>query len=264
MENDILNTNQESNTRRGVPYPSESLTDCLTTIDKLIVENGTGSIITKEDISRVTGKQQNSLTLTFSTFQQYCILEKAHGKGRGFCLTSLYNKYHEKIYDHHEREALLEMFKSPPLYNKILDNLNGTILPSEEKFHSLLKGEPYNVNPNSAEKASKFFFENARFLKIIEGNNKLNFSLGDSKNPETIVKPPANHPRYNDGDLFELPIPLGGSRKAYLKYPLADLKKKDIIIIAKALNFVASSLINDNGENDFEIEIKNLEKTKGT
>src|SRR5437868_3680212 len=103
----------------GVSYPVEDLLTSLATIDKLVDENGTGTVISKDDISKVTGKKTNTLVLTFSTYQQYGILEKVHGKG--FLPSTNYKKYREKIYNHHEREALLEMFKKPSLYAKIIE-----------------------------------------------------------------------------------------------------------------------------------------------
>lgn len=42
-----------------------------------------------------------------------------------------------------------------------------------------------------------------------------------------------------------IPIPLGGKRRAYLKYPLEDLSRKDIRVIKKALEFIESSLLDE-------------------
>lgn len=246
----------------GVSYPFESLSDSLATIDKLVSENGTSIVITKEDISRVTGKKQNTLVMYFSTYQQYGILGKVHGKG--FLPTDLYKKYKENIYPNHEREALLEMFKRPALYSKIIDNLNNANLPSEEKFPSLLKSDPYNVNVNSAERASRIFFENARFLKVIDSNNKLIYSTTVKSDhidhpKDTHQKPQDSKPPL-DESMFELPIPLGNGRKAYLKYPIGDLKPKDIKVIAKALSFIASSISSDDDDDAIEIIVKENKK----
>lgn len=266
----IIAENQENGKKTivaGVPYPIENISDSLATIDKLVAENGTSTIITKEDISRITGKKQNTLVLYFSTYQQYGVLDKVHGKG--FLPTTVYNKYREKVYDHHEREALLEIFKKPPLYSKIIDKLNNSTLPSEDKFPTLLKGEPYNVNPNSAERASKIFFENARFLKLLDKNNKLIY--GDTikeietktiKDETGQTPPPGNNPK-----LFKLPIQLPGKgdRTAYFEYP-KEMNKRDFKVIAKALSFIASTILIDESNEDYEIEIIVNEKNnkKGT
>lgn len=242
----------------GVPYPFESLQESLSTVEKLVAENGTGVIITKEDVVKVTGRKLNSLVLFFSTYQQYGILAKVHGKG--FLPTELFKKYHDKVYPQHEREALLEMFKSVPLYGKIIDNLNHTNLPTEEKFPKLLKDATYGINSNSADKASKVFFENARFLKIIDSNNKLVFNNSNTtahhqETPKEKKKDPeAKHDEEEHG-LFTLPIPLDTKRKAYIQYPLNDLSKKDIRVIVKALAFIASSIIDEESESQFEIKI---------
>lgn len=52
----------------GVPYPFESLQESLSTVEKLVAENGTGVIITKEDVVKVTERKLNRLVLFFSTF----------------------------------------------------------------------------------------------------------------------------------------------------------------------------------------------------
>jgi hypothetical protein len=248
----------------GVPYCVEDVFASLATIDKIVDESGTATVITKEDISKITGKKTNTLVLTFSTYQQYGILEKVHGKG--FLPSALYKKYREKIYDHHEREALLEMFKKPPLYAKIIEKLNGTHLPSTEKFPALLKDEPYNVNINSADRASKVFFENARGLKLITSNNKFVFPTTPIK--EEGIKKEEKPDGFQQGErmkrseLVELPIhlPGEGGRAVYFQYP-KTLTKRDFKIIAKALTFVASSLIIDEANEDYEITIK-VEESK--
>lgn len=58
---------------------------------------------------------------------------------------------------------------------------------------------------------------------------------------ETIQRTSTPQP-LEEPELFTLPIPLGGKRKAYLKYPLEDLSKKDIRVIRKALDFIESSI----------------------
>lgn len=250
----------------GVAYPVEDIFTSLSTIDRIVQENGTGTVISKDDISKITNKKTNTLVLTFSTYQQYGILEKVHGKG--FLPSALYKKFHEKIYDHHEREALLEMFKRPPLYAKIIDKLNNQNLPSEEKFPALLKDEPYNVNPNSAERASRIFFENARKLNLIGYNNKFIFSETakpvEEKKDEKLNKDEKVNPgKIDRPQLIDLPIhlPGEGNKVAYFQYP-KDLNKRDFKVIAKALTFVASSLIIDAENEDYEIAIKVVEENK--
>jgi hypothetical protein len=184
--------------------------------------------------------------LVYSTLVQYGIFTLVHGKG--YLPTDLYRRYTQPKTDHDEERAKLEMFNSPPLYSKIIQNLNNHQLPSDEKrFANTLKDEPYNVNPNSADRAAKIFFENARNLKLLDVHNTLKFSLSSNIEKADFHKPPpaAKDEKPLEESLFELPIPLPNKRKAFLKYPLDNLTRKDITVITKALEFIASSLDDD-------------------
>ena len=96
----------------------------------------------------------------------------------------------------------------------------------------------------------RFFFVYNSIAAPIAINETPEFKHDPSKK-----QPP---PPLPENDLFELPIPLDSTRKAYIRYPLNDLKKKDIKVIVRALSFIASS-ISDDGE-DLEIVIKETKK----
>lgn len=133
---------------------------------------------------------------------------------------------------------------------RVTAQLNGHQLPADDKrFDNLLKSDPYNVNVNSSERAAKVFFENCRNLNLRDSSGKFKFpNLDNMSNradkhiqQETIQRTSTPQP-LEEPELFTLPIPLGGKRKAYLKYPLEDLSKKDIRVIRKALDFIESSI----------------------
>lgn len=113
-----------------------------------------------------------------------------------------------------------------------------------------MKDAPYSVNENSAEKAAKVFLENCRSLNLLV-NNQLRYSHpeGNGQHSSTPPKPPVEKlSDPNDQLLFELPIPLPGNRLAFLKYDRNKLKKRDIEVIKKALDFVESSIWTDEDE----------------
>jgi hypothetical protein len=234
----------------GVPYPVETLNEILETAKYLVDEYGSSRPISKEEISKTLKKSVNTLTLFFSTLGQYGLFTLVHGKG--YLPSDLYRKYTEPIHDNDEQRAKLQMFRSVPLYAKIIEHLNGHQLPADEKrFANLLKGEPYNVNPNSSDKAAKVFFENCRDLGFRDPSGKFRFpdingiTSSSGREKVQVSEPVANTVVVQappQDDLFELPIPLPNRRKAYLRYPLENLTKKDINVITKALEFIASSL----------------------
>ncbi len=63
--------------------------------------------------------------------------------------------------------------------------------------------------------------------------------------------------------MFRLPIQLPGEddRVAYFEYP-KTLNKRDFKVIAKALTFIASSLITDETDEDYELKIE-VKEIKG-
>lgn len=246
------NTKQGS----GVAYPVDTIDNVLKDVQKIIDETGTAKPISKEEIAKVLAKSVNTLNLFYSVLVQYGIFTLVHGKG--YLPTDLYRQYTNPTTDDGEIKAKLQMFKSAPLYSKILDNFNGHQLPSDVKrFANTLKESPYGVNENSAEKAAKVFFENCRSLNLLV-NNTLRYSTA-IPSPSPLANgtekhiPPASHNKPDEDEaLFELPIPLPGKRKAYLRYPIDTLTARDINVITKALAFIKSSI----GEYDEEDETK--------
>lgn len=227
--------NDENKRAAGVPYPVEPILESLSTIGKIVASFGSTAVISKEDISKETGKKQATLNLHYSTYQQYGILEKVHGKG--FKTTALYKKYADKVYPTHEREALLQMFRNAPLYSKIIDNLNNEYLPAEDKFAILLKGEPYSVTESAAERASKIFFDNVRALNLVV-NNKFQYSPqpNGAETPAAGQANPANmHSQQKDtapnSITITIPFKNKGS-KAIITLP-DDYEDADIDKIAR-------------------------------
>ncbi|MBS1663381.1 MAG: hypothetical protein JST68_20225 [Bacteroidetes bacterium] len=251
----------------GVSFPTETIRTSVETVKQLVSHNGSGNYIGRKEATVIIGKSEATVNTKLSTAVQYGLLANKHGKG--YIPTELFQLYLAPVYDDDPKKAMIQMFGKPELYSKIINSLNSKILPNEPGFANLLKND-YGVHPNSVEKAAKIFFENARALDIIDANNRLRYlQVTDSKPaekrqdeepadvpptaqtppPTTTVTPPAQD------NLFELPIPLDSKRKAYIRYPLNDLKKKDIKVIVRALSFIASSIIEDD-EEEFEIVIQ--------
>lgn len=244
----------------GAPYPVDTIDDVLLEADKIVAQHGSGKTITKDEIAIVLGKKVGTLNMFFSTIVQYGIFSLYHGKG--YMPTELYRKYKNPAFiGVDEKKAKLSMFRNVPLYSKVIDKLNNQHLPSNEKgFANLLKDEPYKINPNSAERAAKVFYENARSLNLFDSNYVFKYSndVTTQINGTTpIISDPALKDDDNKGNkppqLFRLPIPLpGGERIAYLEYPRSTLNKRDIKVIAKALAFISSSALNESEAKEVE------------
>ena len=66
------------------------------------------------------------------------------------------------------------MIINPSLYQKLINEFNGKILPPEEGMVNHLKNV-YKFIPTSAVKAAKMFFENIRYVGIIDANKRLRY-----------------------------------------------------------------------------------------
>jgi hypothetical protein len=247
-------------------YPSEPIFPSIALVKQVVTSKGEINPISKKDISIITDKAEATLGMKLSTCVQYGLLTLAFGKGY------LPGKnYHKYTYEE-QANALLLIFSSPPLYSKLIADLNGKMLPNETDFAIHLKNN-YNLNPNSSEKAAKIFLENARNLNLIDSNNRLKFILKEqgadlgnkTENPIGDEPPPNFQQQPINTDLLKLPIklPVGkgdDDRFAYFEYP-KTLNKRDFKVIAKALTFVASSVIIDEADEDYELLVK-VEETK--
>lgn len=245
----------------GVAYPVETLDNILNTAQALVSEHGSGRPITKEEIGKSIGKSWKALSQYFSTFVQYGVFNIVHGKG--YVPTDLYKRYVNWVHEGDQDKCKMEMIRKPSLYSKIFDNLTDHTLPTDSKrFAHLLKEEPYKLSEFGAVTAAKVFLDNAKNLNLLDSHNNLKAHNSENGAPKAKEEPKHDTPplpKKEEPELFELPIPLGGTRKAYIRYPLSDLKKKDIKIIVKALAFIASS-IEEEGDDEFEITIKETKK----
>ena len=217
-------------------------------VEKIVLDHGTNEAISRDDIAKSLDKAIATVIMKISSCVQYGMLRSQHGKG--YFISDLFKKYLQPVYENDEKNVLLEMFKNPPLYAKLIDNKDNEILPTEERFANLLKGDPYKLNSNSSDKAARVFFENVNYLDLIDSHRRFKFHKENVRKVETtfveITQPsketsPAPKPSVEQ-NLFILPIPLPNRRKAFLQYPLEDLSLKDIRVIRKAIDFIASSI----------------------
>jgi hypothetical protein len=187
--------------------------------------------------------------------------------GQGYVPTSYYDKYNNPVFESDRQKIALQIFNTPELYKRLINEYNGKNLPNEAGLTNHLKSD-FSLNPNSSIKAAKIFFENCRELNLIDSGNRLRFvipetngstGVDDVRKDNGLQYPPPTNP-----DLFKLPIQLPGkeNRFVYVEYP-KPLSKRDFKVIAKALTFLASSLIVDEQNEDYELTIEVNENNKG-
>lgn len=214
-------------------YPTETILKSIELVDLIVNHKGTAVPSTSSEISVITGRSESNLTMKLSSASQYGILKNM--KGKGYITTKLYDEYKHPIYSQDPKKKMMEMFQNAPLYAKIIEDYNGKTLPAEIGFTNLLKTH-YNLNPNSAERACKVFFENSKNLQLIDGNQKFRFLMPqfDQQNIEVTTtnsetpsiennttqnKETAKNNNYDADDMIEIPIRFKNRKTSYLTFP---------------------------------------------
>lgn len=238
QESGVLANGKKDKQTGGVPAPTENIAYCLEMAQTIVAAHGTATPVSKEEISKETGKAVATLVMKISSCVQYSILNNVHGKG--YQASDLFQKYSQPVYPNDEFIAKLKMFQSAPLYAKIIETLNNEVLPAEDKFANLLKNDTFRLNPNSAERAAKVFFENCRHLNLIDSSGRFRFNIGATTQnvvtqktdtpedqPKKEQKPQEKHP-----NMIEVTVPMKNKEKAYLRFP-EDYTNEDMDKIAR-------------------------------
>lgn len=203
-------------------------------------------------IATVHGLSPDSIKQQLASCQQYKLLEIKFGTG--YKVTDLFKKIILPLNDIEKRNSIIESLKSPETYSGLFKQYEFHIVPPINgiKNHFVRNS---HMKEDIAERAAQIFIDNLNEYNLLDargvlvsgmpaiskddGNKDLSKDKPASGGQETPPPPPPPPPA---DDLFELPIPLPNRRKAYLRYPLENLTRKDINVITKALEFIASSL----------------------
>lgn len=213
-------------------YPSETLEDCLIMVREVVKHKGDATPIPKEQVADAMGKAVATIVLRLSCCVQYGIMKNVHGKG--YLPTDLYRRIEMPEYDHNRDATMVEAFKNPILYQKLIDRYNTKVLPPESGLENALILE-YGINKNSAKTAAKVFFENSRRLRLIDSHNRLKITVDQSITGQASIivesKQPVKPVEKQDPELFSQPIPLSGNKVAYLQYPKSNMTEKDLAML---------------------------------
>jgi hypothetical protein len=236
-----------------VSRDQKSMIDFVSVVYKML---GHTDYHSNKAIATAHGLSPDSIKQQLTSCQQYRLLEIKFGTG--YKVTDLFKKIFLPFNDTERRTAIIESLKSPETYSQLFKEYEYHILPpvSGIKNHFVRN---FGMKEDIAEKAAQIFIGNLYDNDLLDNRGVLISAMPikpkesdvtpDTKEqlPPTLVevltgqvKPQVTQP-VDDG-LFELPIPLPNKRKAYLRYPLENLTRKDINVIAKALEFIASSL----------------------
>ena len=153
------------------------------------------------------------------------------------------------------KELILDAFKSPQVYQKIIERYKDTILPDVETLKPIFYN--YGIAGNALDTAVNAFISSAKYAGALDQNNRLlpstlenNFKSnqqppsGENQNAEKPKEPVPPAPsktntakdesEKQDLEVFRFEIPTANGKKASILLP-KDWKKEDIDLLVKLL-----------------------------
>jgi len=246
--------------KRSSPYPSSTIPDSIEFATRIYKNYGSSYRATREEISTALNYSAGSLNLKISTAVQYGLLDLKSKEG--YKVTNLFVRFYRPISPEDSNEALIEMFKNPPLYSEMVNSFEGNILPPLKPLANILL-QRHNISESACDKAAEIFEENANFInalnneRVFEANRFLTkkheneevaeveeeipneviiVDSGEKTKQEYSSKPSQQS---FSGSLNPIPhnIPLKGKRPAQLLLP-SDVGSNDFDFIVAYINLI--------------------------
>ncbi len=248
--------------QRSAAYPSYSISDSLDFSEKIYKNYGNNYRATREEIAEALNYSVGSLTQKVSAAVQYGLLDMKSKEG--YQVTELFVKWYRPISDEAKHEALVEAFKSPPLYNDLIQVFEGNILPPLKPLANILL-QKHNISEKACDKAAEIFEFNAELVSALTGERILvldkeakeivvddfeqeevedKIQTDDNYNSPMVVQPPKpeNENHTNSGSFENrkpIPhnIPLRDKLPAQLLLP-SDVNQEDFKFIISYIQLI--------------------------
>jgi len=235
--------------KRSQAYPAFSLEYCVDFVSKVYNEYGTSSFITREEMANAVGVSEATVQMRVSSAVQYSLLDRSHGQG--YKPSELFINIYKPLNSDEKKQALNIALKNPTLYKKLIDELEGTILPSSKALATILFRK-HGISESASQNAAETFIENLQFSNAVDSSNHVRFNhvVSEENEPDQrdnevdedkpIKKAESGMPKHSD-DYREINIPLTEKKKAVLLVPI-DVNEKDVAIIEAQLKVIALSI----------------------
>jgi hypothetical protein len=239
---------------KSVRYPANDLKEC---VDFLSIVHSIGgrkdapieSILSKLNL---TSSETKSFRYLVSSSEIFGFIEKTNGgiKPTEFGTLILYPPEGED----QKRQLLVDAFKIPQLYQKIIERYDNMILPNNVILRNVFLH--LGIAPKALDNAVEAFINSAQYANVIDSSNRLRITNTDKKTaspskPSELASEDlklkstfSQLPVEDLGDLqkkstdyhkFEFIISTG--KKAYVQIPM-DCKKEDLEKLKKILDAV--------------------------
>lgn len=238
--------------KRSQAYPAFSLEFCLDFVTKVYNEYGTSSYITRKEIATAVGVSEATIQMRVSSAVQYGLLDRSHGKG--YKPSELFINIYKPLNPAEKERGLRGALRSPSLYKKLIDELEGTILPTSKALATILFRK-HGISESASKNAAVTFIENLQFGSAVDSTNHVRFNENEIsdliKEDEPDNTSSDNNVKNNADikssglvvpeDYREINIPLTEKKKAVLLVPVT-INKKDVSIIEAQIKVVALSI----------------------
>lgn len=240
---------------RSVSYPGISLQETLAFIEKISRSFIIGQNFTRDDVAAVLEVPGSSIVRQVAAASQFGLLEKSK---EGYKLNDIYKRYKNPINDAERKEILHNLFRSPKIFNDLIQKYNGSAIPNELKTILIRFHE---ITEKAAPSVASLFVENAVFIGAIVEDNILavgiappieNAQRNESISEVEYIEVPKitdNKSLASSNNLLlladrskieEEKVKLTGSnRYAFIYYPL-DLNDKDIEVLKRRIEDIES------------------------
>jgi predicted transcriptional regulator len=235
--------------KRSQSYPAFSLDFCIDLVTKIYNEYGTSSLLKRDEIAGAAGVTEATVQMRVSSAVQYGLLERSHGEG--YRPSSLFINVYKPLNEEERRNALIEALSKPPLYKKLLEEIDGSIVPSAKALSTILFRK-HGIGENASEKAAQTFIDNLNYVRLIDSDNHIRLKRGIGENSVKAEENQADKSKLSSTptekaianssvEFREINIPLTEKKKAVLLVPVS-LRTKDIEIIKAQIDVVALSI----------------------
>lgn len=163
---------------RSSAYPSFDIQTCYNLVSKVYSDYGNSKFVSREDVAKSANIAVATVQMKVSSCVQYGLLEMKSKVG--YRPTNNFIRIYKPKDEIEKREALIESFKTPPLYVKLIEDFEGKPIP---KSLSTLLFRDYSISENASDKAAKIFIDNANSLGLIQSDKLIIEQQGDSYEP---------------------------------------------------------------------------------
>lgn len=167
--------------QRSSSYPAHTLFYSLEFCEKIYKNYGANYRATREELGDALKASPHTLVLKISAAVQYGLLDMKSKEG--YKVSDLFVKYFRPIDESQKKEALLTGFKSPTLYESLINTFDGQILPPEKPLANILL-QKHNISEVACEKAAQIFLENAKNLGLLNDENMFSVNSKINLEPE--------------------------------------------------------------------------------